>query len=276
MTTDALGDRMKLYEEQGETRLLPMLPTFARVDGRSFHSFTRGMNRPYDDRMTDAMLATALRLAQETNACMTYVQSDEITLAWLSKEPKSQIWFDGRHSKMVSQIAAQATLAFYRECVGTMLEYAERLPSFDGRVWQVPNEAEGANVFLWREKDATKNSISMAAQTLYSPKALHGRNSNQKQEMLFQKGVNWNDYPAVFKRGAFIQRRTITGAFTADELQSLPPKHAARLNPALTFDRSEFRVLDMPPFLSVENRAGVVFNGEEPMTHRLPATGGRD
>lgn len=263
---DDLGDRMKDYESATEFRLMPMLPTFARVDGRAFHSFTRGMARPYDFAMVVAMKETALFLAKETNARLTYMQSDEITLCWLTDNTKSQIWFDGRHSKMVSQIAALATLAFYRHVAYHFpREYAERLPSFDARVWQVPTRAEGANVFLWRELDATKNSISMAAQTFYSPNQLHGKNGDEKQEMLFQQGVNWNDYPDYFKRGTFIQKHGVVRPFTTAEIELLPPKHLARTNPDLTVERSEWRELAMPPFRSVSNREAVVFDGATPI-----------
>ena len=255
---------MKEYEGMTETRLMPLLPTFARVDGRAFHSFTRGMKRPYDERMSTAMTKAARWLAKETNARMSYTQSDEITLTWLSSDRKSQIWFDGRHSKMVSQIAALATLIFYRACVEIMPEYAEKLPSFDARVWQVPNVSEGANVFLWREWDATKNSISMAAHSVYSDKQLHGKNSSDKQEMLFQKGINWNDYPAFFRRGTYIQRRSVVRPFTTEEMDKLPPKHEARTNPGLTVERSEWRVLELPPLGQIVNREAVIFEGAEP------------
>lgn len=261
---DKLGDRMKEYEALTESRLMPLLPTLARVDGRSFHTFTRGMERPYDPRMAQAMVETAQWLAQETNACMTYTQSDEITLVWHATDPKSQIWFDGRHSKMVSQIAALATLRFYRACLELMPEYAEKMPSFDARVWQVPNTTEAANVFLWREWDATKNSITMAASSVYSHKELHGKNGSEKQEMLWQKGINWNDYPAFFKRGSFVQRRLLKKPFSANEIERLPEKHEARNNPALMVERSEWRVLEMPPFGSVSNREAVIFEGSDP------------
>lgn len=262
---DDMGDRMKEYDSATEVRLMPLLPTFARVDGRAFHTFTKGMNRPYDDRMASAMIETCLYLARETNACMAYTQSDEITLAWLSKDRKSQIWFDGRHTKMVSQIAALATLTFFRIIQEKIPDYAKKLPTFDARVWQVPNIAEGANVFLWRELDATKNSISMAAQSVYSDNQLHGKISEEKQEMLWQKGINWNDYPAFFKRGSFVQRRSTIRPFDASEIKKLPPKHAARSNPALTVLRSDFRLIGMPSFRTVTNRADVVFNGAEPV-----------
>jgi tRNA(His) 5'-end guanylyltransferase len=264
---DALGDRMKMYEAaEAGRRLMPLLPVMARIDGRAFHSFTRGMERPFDQRLSEAMVETTRQLVRETNACMGYTQSDEISLAWHSPDVKSQLWFDLRLQKMVSQLAAHATLTFYRLMLETMPEFAHRLPTFDARVWQVPNRTEGANVFLWREWDATKNSVSMAAAAYYSHKQLHGKNSADKHELLFQKGVNWNDYPAFFKRGTYVQRVTVRKPFSADELESLPPKHAARTNPELVVERTEYRALDMPPFGTVTNREAVIFEGAEPTT----------
>lgn len=266
---DKLGDRMKMYERQTDSRLMPLLPTFARVDGRSFHSFTRGMDRPYDLKMSTAMIQTALNIAKETNACMTYTQSDEITFVWLSTDTRSQIWFDGRHSKMVSQIAALATLYFYRICQISMPEYADRLPSFDARVWQVPNRTEAYNVFLWREMDAMKNSISMAARSVYSDKEVHGRNSLQKKDMLLLKGIKWDCYPAFFKRGTYIQKRTVVRPFTSDEISVLPEKHEARSNPALTVARTEFKIIEDPgTILQMKNAEDFIFEGKEPIVEQ--------
>ena len=262
---DELGDRMKMYEQAEDRRLMPLLPVLARIDGRAFHSFTRGMNRPYDETLTTLMIDTTRYLVKETNACMGYTQSDEITLAWHSTEPKSQIWFDGRAAKMTSQLAAHATLWFNRLLAERAPQYLNRLPTFDARVWQVPNRTEGANVFVWREWDATKNSISMAAAALYSADQLHGKNGSEKQEMLWIKGVNWNDYPASFKRGTYVQRSTVVKPFSAEELDRLPPKHEARKNPALTVERSEWRALDMPIITTVTNREAVIFDGAPPI-----------
>lgn len=267
---DELGDRMKLYEAvEAGRRFMPLLPVMARIDGRAFHSFTRGMGRPFDERFAAAMVETTTYLVRETNACMGYTQSDEITLAWHSTDIKSQIFFDGRIAKMTSQLAAHATLAFYREVLARISEYADRLPTFDARVWQVPNRTEGANVFLWREWDATKNSVSMAANAYYSHKELHGKNSADKHEMLFAKGINWNDYPAFFKRGTYVQRRAVVRPFADDELVKLPPKHNARTNPGLVVERSEWTPVDMPPLGTVVNREAVVFDGASP-EHKSP------
>lgn len=261
---DDLGDRMKMYEgTEAGRRLMPLLPVLARIDGRAFHSFTRGMERPFDATFTSCMVDTTMALVKDTGACMGYTQSDEITLAWHADNHRSQIWFDGRVAKMTSQLAAQATLIFYRLVLERMPEYAKRMPTFDARVWNVPTKAEGANVFLWREWDATKNSVSMAAAAYYSHKQLHGKNGAAKQEMLFQKGINWNDYPAFFKRGTYVQRRTVMTPFSAEELDQLPEKHEARNNPALIVERQVCAVLEMPPLGMVRNRVEVIFDGAE-------------
>lgn len=270
---DDLGDRMKLYERaESGRRLMPLLPVLARIDGRAFHSFTRGMERPFDATFSACMVDTTAALVRDTGACMGYTQSDEITLAWHADNHKSQIWFDGRVAKMTSQLAAQATLIFYRAVLERMPLYAERLPTFDARVWSVPTRSEGANVFLWREFDATRNSVSMAAEAYYSHKQLHGKNSREKQEMLFQKGINWNDYPAFFKRGTYVQLRTIAIPFSADELDNLPPKHESRANPALIVERQVCTVLDMPPLCTVANREAVIFDMAEPEAARIAST----
>lgn len=137
---------------------------------------------------------------------------------------------------------------------------------FDCRVWTTPTLDEAANVFLWRERDATKNSISMAARCYYSHKELLNKSGSEMQEMLFQKGVNWNDYPDFFKRGTFVQRRTRCSVLTPSELEALPPLHDARKSPDLMVMRSEVCVIEMPPFNKVKNRVAVLFDGTDPVS----------
>ena len=262
--TDQFGDRMKQYEQATEIKLMPLIPIIARIDGRSFHTFCRGLEKPYDNKLATMMIDVAKFLAEETNACIAYTQSDEITLAWYSTEPKSKTWFDGRHSKMVSQLAAIATLQFYQRCLQILPNYAHKNPTFDTRVWQVPNTTEGANAFIWRELDATKNSITMATRSVYSDKAIYGKNGKEKQEMLFKKGINWNNYPNFFKRGSYIQKKQVTKKFSSHEIEKLPTKHEARTNPNLEITRSEWQILDMPPLTKVTNREEVIFQGAQP------------
>ena len=260
------GDRMKEYERmEGTRRFLPLLPVCARIDGESFSRFTKGLERPYDKRLVHLMCQTATYLVQETQANMAYTQSDEISLVWYSEEYKSQIFFNSRIQKMVSILASIATAYFNAHISEYIPKKEMQLALFDSRVWQVPTLEEGANTFLWRELDATKNSISMAARCYYSHKALHKKTSAEMQEMLWRKGINWNDYPAFFKRGTFVQKRRAYRKFTTEEIEKLPEKHEARKNPDLQIERAEFRFLEMPPFSQVKNRVDVIFYGAEPV-----------
>jgi len=263
---DNLGDRMKTYENvEAGRRFLPLLPICARIDGKCFSKFTKGLERPYDKRLTDLMCQTTAYLVEETQANIGYTQSDEISLVWYSHEYKSQIFFDGRIQKMTSVLAAMATAYFNKYLAQYLPEKAEQLPVFDCRVWQVPTLEEAANSLLWRELDATKNSISLAARHYYAHQELHGKTSDEMQEMLWQKGVNWNEYPAFFKRGTFIQKYTVSRQFTAEEIDKLPEKHEARKNPDLQVERTEIRYVEMPPFSKVANRVDFIFYGAQPV-----------
>jgi tRNA(His) 5'-end guanylyltransferase len=211
------------------------------------------------------MVAVTKYLVEETQARMGYTQSDEISLVWYSDNFDSQVFFDGKVAKMLSVLASMTTLAFNRMLPTYIPEHTHKTPLFDCRVFQVPTLEEAANCFLWRERDATKNSISAAGQANFSHKALQKLNGSQIQEKLFQeKGVNWNDYPAFFKRGTFVQKRRVVRPFTTVEIAKLPAKHAARANPDLTVERWEIQVLDMPSFGSVTNRVAVLFEGAAP------------
>jgi tRNA(His) 5'-end guanylyltransferase len=264
---DGLGDRMKRYESaEAGRRLMPLLPALARLDGRAFHSFVRGLVRPFDERLSALMIDTATFLVRETNATVGYTQSDEITLAWVPEGYDSQIFFEGRIQKMTSTLAALGTAHFNRRLPAFLpAGYAERLPIFDCRVWNVPNVEEAANTYLWRELDATKNSIAMAARAYYDHAAVHDKSGSEMQELLWKKGVNWNEYPAFFKRGTYIRRRKVSRPFTTAEREALPERHAARSDPALVVERTECDPLDLPPLVRVENRAGVLFRGAEPL-----------
>lgn len=190
-----LDDRMKTYENVYRFPVMPRMPVIIRVDGKAFHTLTRGCERPFDAPLMDAMNKTAQCLVNEIqNARLAYVQSDEISVLLVDyNKYTSQQWFGGNLNKMVSLSAAIATLNFSKTF--------GRDAYFDSRVFVLP-EREVCNYFIWRQEDATRNSITMAAQSMYSHKELHKVNTNQMQELIFQKGVNWNDYPTRCKRGA--------------------------------------------------------------------------
>ncbi len=272
MKNDALGDRMKLLENaEAGRRLMPCLPAFARIDGRAFHSFTRGMRRPYDERFSNLMQATTKWLIGETCAVIGYTQSDEITLAWYEPDSRSQIFFDGRIMKMTSQLAALTTVYFnlgilnYFEISEAALLY-RKLPTFDARVWNVPTLEEGTNVFLWREQDAVRNSLQMAARSVYSHNECNLKDGRDLHDMLFAKGINWDNYPAFFRRGTYVRRRKVCRKMTPAEMDTLPPLHNARKNPDLEIERHEVAALELPILSKVVNRVDVLFRGAEPIT----------
>lgn len=267
-TDDALGDRMKEYERvEAGRRAPPGLPILARLDGKAFHTFTKGLERPFDVRLHDLMDATTRHLVKESGALIGYTQSDEISLLFHAATPRSELFLGGRFQKLTSILASMATACFNRHLAQALPEKADKLALFDCRAWVVPSLEEAANTLLWRELDATKNSIAMAAQTKISHGDLQGKNTREMQELLLARhGIDWNDYPARSQRGAWFHRIEITRAFTADELELLPPLHAARSNPDLQVVRHDIRPLAMPPFVRVKNRVGVIFHGEAPIT----------
>lgn len=262
----SIGDRMKEYEAQeSDRKFVPLLPVVARLDGRGFSKFTKDMKRPFDMAMSRLMIETARWLARETNSPCAYTQSDEITLCWWEADRRNQIFFDGRIQKLNSVLSGMAA-AYFNRILPDYLppKYAERMPHFDCRTFMMPNMTEVANCYLWRVWDASKNSISMSARCYYEHEELHKKSGKEMQEMIFQKGMNWNDYPSCFKRGTFLQRRTIRRPFSIEELESLPPKHFARQTDNLMIERVEYVEVDMPPFSKVLNREEVIFSGEDP------------
>jgi tRNA(His) guanylyltransferase len=257
--TDDFGNRMKAYEAVEMARKLdPLLPIYARIDGRSFSRFTRGMERPFDMRMTAAMIATTQHLVHETHARLGYTQSDEISLVWLADKPESDVFFCGKVQKMVSVLASIAAAKF-----ATVIppEFAGRLPHFDARVFQLPSKDEAANAFLWRAMDARKNAISMVAQSRFSHKALFGKDQKAMLGMLADEaGVDFEQFPACFRRGSFIRREVVERMLDDEELARIPEAH----RPSDPVMRSEMKILDMPPFNKVTNRVAVVFDGAIP------------
>lgn len=259
---DFFGDRMKMLEQvEAGRRLMPLLPICVRIDGKGFSKWTEDLQRPYDIGLSNVMVATTKYLVEETNACIGYTESDEISLIIYSSNYDSQVYFDGKIQKLVSVIASLTTAKFNELARTEMENYPNKLATFDARVWNVPTKEEAANVILWREQDATKNSISMAARHYYSHKELYNKNGSEMQEMLFQKGVNWNDYPNFFKRGTFVQRKKKLVQLTDMELNKIPEKY----RPIGPVERTIVEVLNMPPFGQVTNRVNVIFNGSEPI-----------
>ncbi len=206
MSFDDLGDRMKDNYENIFRVLLPRrMPMIIRVDGKAFHTLTSNMKRPFDDGMIDAMTYTAKYLCENIqNAKLAYVQSDEISVLLTDYDRlATEAWFDRNLQKMVSVSAAFATLAFNKKIVD---HYPDKAGVFDSRAFVVPRE-EVCNYFLWRQNDATRNSVQMLARANFSHKDLHKLNNSDIQDkLMLEKGINWNDCPTHKKRGACVKK----------------------------------------------------------------------
>lgn len=235
---DDLGIRMKtFYEEIPKTKLMRRCPVAIRIDGKAFHTFTRGFNKPFDEVLIESMHKTMKYLCENIQGCVLgYTQSDEITLILIDyKKLNSSAWFDYEIQKMCSIVASMATMAFnriFKENIekendlfsDEWLNDGEFNPNykskelidlwkihkvalekgamFDARCFNIPKE-EVTNLIYWRQLDASRNSIQMVGQANFSHKELQNKSCNQIQDMLMeQKGINWNDFPTYQKRGA--------------------------------------------------------------------------
>jgi tRNA(His) 5'-end guanylyltransferase len=231
---DELGTRMKIfYEGIPKTKLMRRTPVMIRIDGKAFHTFTRGFNKPFDEVLMKAMQETMKYLCENIQGCVFgYTQSDEITLVLVDYQTlTTSAWFDYEVQKLSSIAASMATMVFNKEfnkaveefyktieplryerkfddfnkSVDLLRVYDEALNKgamFDARCFNVPKE-EVTNFVYWRQLDATRNSIQMVGQANFSHRELQGKSCNQIQDMLHeQKGINWNDFPTSQKRGS--------------------------------------------------------------------------
>lgn len=225
-----VADRIKeYYEDRTKTFLMRRMITIIRLDGKGFSKWTKGLNKPFDEGFTDDMIATAKYLcANIQGAKFAYAQSDEISVVLTDFDNlETSAWFDYNVQKMTSIAASMATAKFnqlriLRTFWNGILEEEDveglKLAMFDARVFQVPTVDEMVNVMIWRQQDASRNSVSMAASEYFSHKSLEGVSSNDKQERLFQeKGINWNDYQVKFKRGTVIKKEEVTFVTKDDE-----------------------------------------------------------
>ena len=234
---DDLGVRMKtFYEQIPKTKLMRRTPVIIRIDGKAFHTFTRGFQKPFDEVLIKTMQETTKYLCENIQGCVLgYTQSDEISLVLVDYQRfETSAWFDYEIQKMCSIAASMATMVFnksfennvddYRfskwdgvskyeegteEYIKTLLKAVEKGAMFDARVFNIPKE-EVTNCIYWRQLDASHNSIQMVVQANFSHKELQNKSCNDIQDMLMlQKNINWNDFPTYQKRGTCVVRNKI-------------------------------------------------------------------
>lgn len=240
MDNSNLAVRMKtFYEQIPKTKLMRRCPVVIRCDGRSFHTFTKKFQKPFDEVLIKTMQETMKYLCENIQGCVLgYTQSDEITLILIDyKKITSSAFFDYEVQKICSITASMATMAFNKFLKENIDEYSlnnmgtafilhgetgrlsdkeknilknimiyeeayHKGAMFDARCFNIPKE-EVTNLVYWRQLDASRNSIQMVGRANFSHKELQNKSCNDIQDMLMtQKGINWNDLPTYQKRGS--------------------------------------------------------------------------
>ncbi|MCC2667629.1 MAG: hypothetical protein K0Q72_100 [Armatimonadetes bacterium] len=255
MKDDSLGDRMKsAYEDRTRYALPRRTYTVIRVDGKAFHTFTRGCTRPFDFDLMRAMDETARALCREIQgARLAFVQSDEISLVLTDFEtPASQAWFDGGIQKIASISASIATTAFNRGWLAHHLQSQPletyRWAQFDSRAFTIPDRVEVCNYLIWRQQDAIRNSIQMAAQSCLPAEALRNQRGDLlRAQLLRECGIDWNDYPAGARQG-----RAVVLQETIRDIEFVDPR-TGETQVALDVRRREWSVVEPPVFARDRN-----------------------
>lgn len=260
---DTLGDRMKnFYEDRFRYYLPRRAYTIIRVDGKAFHSYTKGLSRPFDFGLISDMDQTAAYLCKNImGAKFAYVQSDEISVLLTDFDDLStQAWFDNNLQKMASVASSMATAKFNELRLKRNLKIIEdirrpdepfldldkqKLAMFDARVFQIPSAMEVENYFIFRQQDATRNSISSVAQSMFSHKELHGKSTDEMQEMIFQEGINWNDYLYREKRGGVVSKVEVK----VPNVNKLEAVESTNITPEKMFTtRTKWETVETPIF----------------------------
>lgn len=263
---DPVGDRMKALERTSDVLTLsPETPVYARLDGRSFSSFTRSMERPFDARMTRAMADTAEYVARETNAAAAFVQSDEISLVWRWRSeanPDGQALFGGRQQKLVSVLSSLCSARFVTLLASEeygLRDYLAKVPHFDARVVQMPDEETAAEMFAWRGADARRNAVNQIGRSRFSHRDMNGVPTARVRRMLDEIGEPVSGFPPQNLYGTLMARRTVEKEMDPDVLSRIP----AHKRPEGPVVRSEWARLSFP-LDKADNLRGVLFGGEDP------------
>jgi tRNA(His) guanylyltransferase len=226
---DKLGDLLKVQEQlEAGRKANPYEPLMARIDGKCFSKFTKGLQRPFDERFVSLMVATTSYLVEESEALLGFCQSDEISLYWhLDKENYSnrEFWFGGKFQKLTSVLASTASSYFTANLTNFLPEKAGAYPVFDARVWNVPDREWVWKNYLWRYRDAEKNSVSMFARHFFSHKQLQNKSSREMREMLRDIGKPWEALPAFFKEGTYVSRQRVLVQPDDEQMRGIPEKY---------------------------------------------------
>lgn len=255
-----LGDYCKWLEKNFSNEIMiPTLPVIIRLDGNNFSNWTKGLDKPFDDRLIKLMSDTTKFLVEETNAVVGYTQSDEITLILYNPIRNSQIYHNGKKQKIISKLTAKC-VNYFNERRKELLPNHNKLAVFDCRIYQTPSIEDAVGQLIWRENDAVRNSILNLSQKYYSHNEMMNIKTNQLVENLKNDfNVDWNDLPNKMKRGVYIKRRIINREFSEEEILKLPPQHDY-FKGVKNIQRNYISEIDIPFPCESNNMRKLIFN----------------
>ena len=228
MADQTLSEYCLDIEKRETNRRVPWThPIYIRIDGHKFSKFTKGMKRPFDNRMTESMRDLTVELMKAFDARLGYTQSDEISLVLYNPSSEYHI-HGGKLQKITSRIASKATAKFHSICRRyglTEFIIQHGIPEFDTRAYEMKNLYDTSRFLLWRHQDAIRNAISMTAQTHFSHKQLQGKSSEEMLEMMNEIGLAYDVMPRCFRFGRFLQKSKKIVMLSKEELAKIPEKH---------------------------------------------------
>jgi tRNA(His) 5'-end guanylyltransferase len=263
----SLKDRMDRYEASYNFMIPPRTYTIVRIDGKNFSKYTKQFNKPFDDDLSDVMDIATVNTCQEFNPKFAYTQSDEVSFLFTDFDTiETEMMFKGKVQKLCSLIASKFTAEFNNTMLMRKASQSEDasdflcdilegnvLPitaCFDARVFIIPDFREVSNYFVWRQQDATRNSVSMAASSYYSHKQLTGVSGSDKQDLLMDKGINWNNYKTKYKRGIVINRKEISvPTLTTNSIENIMRKKWVLDNDTPIFTQDKEFLFNMIPII---------------------------
>lgn len=204
---DALGDRMKRnYEDPYRIYLPRRTNLIIRVDGKSFHNYTKFCERPFDPDLHLAMSGATHATFQDLQGIkVAFTSSDEASFLLTDYDTlQSEPAYGNNLQKLCSLTAAMMSVYFY----AMRTEQAHPAPAFfDARVFIISDPEEVVNYFVWRQKDCLRNAINLLGQAHFSHRQLQGLNKQQVIDKLYHElGIDFWQMPPAFKNGTVILR----------------------------------------------------------------------
>jgi tRNA(His) guanylyltransferase len=188
--------------------LLPGAWTIIRVDGRGFSRFTeQRFDKPFDPRFSALMTDTAQALLTELGGRYAYTESDEISVVF---DPSFGLF--GREVEKLVSISASITSAAFTHAAGERAH-------FDSRIWMGTGLADVVDYLSWRQADAARCALNgwcywtlrkQGQSVRQATTALEGTTVAAKNEMLYARGINFNEVPVWQRRGIGLWWRTHT------------------------------------------------------------------